>query len=82
MFHQTRILFKTRSICRFCPIDIQMVGVHTRYYRHIRCQMMKRTVKLIRLNHYHITFFIQQQVRAIIIRYPTQKRIRARVRTI
>ena len=42
---------------------------------------MKRTIKLIRFHNHQIALVIQQQIRAVVIRNSSQKRIRAHMRT-
>ena len=41
---------------------------------------MKRTIKLIRFHNHQIALVIQQQIGAVVIRNPAQKRIRTNMR--
>ena len=63
-------------------VYIQVVGIDGSDHGHVGCEMVERTVVLIRLDHHEVAVFLQQQVRAIVHTDSAEERVRAQLRLI
>ncbi len=63
-------------------INIQMVGVDGRNDGHIRCEIVERTVVLVRLDHNVVAIALDQHIGAVIVANAAQKGIGTDVRLV
>ena len=64
--HLRRKVLESLAVSLFCPVNVQVVGVHGRHHRHLREQLEEGTVKLIRFRH-HCRRFRGKQVGIVIL---------------
>ena len=76
------VFAETLHVCLICAVNIKMVGINGGNDRAQRSQMVERTVKLIGLNNHAAAPVAYHQIALNILKYTTQERIAALIRTV